>query len=642
MASSPDTLIANAELRALAFSSAVDTLVTELRTFVHDYEPWTVAPSTLSLNLTDVALPAYAAPAPETSPLPVYEPPNALLPTAPQLADVATIDTPNFPTAPTITTTGLFAQVAPSANIPDWNNSEPDLRVDALVAEMDALTAPVLAELEFPEIAALNLGPAPTLTLPGYDAPPPPDALRDPTDYAAALEAKYHAMLPSMQAFIDDKVSGWISAYAPEYEAVRGQLADKISAGLTGQVLPDQFEAALFSRARGRAETEFAAAESNLAANYSKRGFFAPPGALMAGLHQGRLKGAEALANQATDIYVKRREMEVQHLQFVLGLASSQVQGLRGMAIQYAGAVANTQQQALSFAGQVCDMAVKLYDHLIARSNLAIAIMGALNSQYETRLKAALSALDGFKLQLETEKARKDVELAQVQIIEAKIKAQELGIRRYSAIIEAISRKAVVEELKLKGYSTRADVFKTQIQAQVAGFDIYKAALSGDQSKLDGELSKLKIYESQLQAIEMELSANIKSTESTVASNDAKIKIFQSQGDVYKLDAQAAIQKFSAYAEVKKLAQTIHGQELSNAIESFKANLEVPKIMLEALITEYKTRIDTLLKEADLRIQAIKIGESASEAAVAAYGGMASAALGSLNSMVSSISNADG
>lgn len=633
----PDALILASIANADHFLSAAESAINDIRSQRFTQYGGLTPPAINS------DFPAYVKPAQDNTPIPVYEPPNAPLPTAPNLADVATIPTPAFPDAPVLHYEGLFQQVAPTTNIPDWNNAEPDLRIDALVAQMDALVEPVLTQLQFPKLTPLNIGTTPTLNLPSFDAPLPPDTLRDPLDYAALVDSKYQTMLPQIQGYIDDKVAGWISAYAPEFPSLLALLTARMEETLTdGRVLPDQFEAALYTRARGRAEVEFAAVEAGLADNYSKRGFIAPPGAVTAGLHAGRLKGADALANQATDIYIKRREMEVQHLQFVMQMAASQLAGVRSLALQYAGVIGNSIQQALAYSSQIGEMAIRTYEHLIARAQLAIAIMGALNSQYELKLKAALSGLEGFKLTLEAEKAKKDVELAQVQIIEAQLKAQEVEVSLYSAMVDAISRKASMEELKLKGYQTRADVFKTQIQAQVAGFDIYKASLEGDTEKAKAQLMLMEVYKTKLEAIGLELEANIKSTESTIASNDAKIKVFQSSGDIYKLDAQAAIQKFTALAEVKKLAQSIYSTELNGSVEIYKAVMEQPKLMIEAVLREYEGRLQNFETTGRLNIEELRRVQGASIALADGFSGIAQSALGSITSMVSSVKSTSG
>ena len=633
-----DTLISNAETRAARYASATDFLVGELRGFVHAFDPTIIKDAVL--DVTKVALPTYAPPIKDATAMPVYEPPTAALPTAPSLASIGAITLPQIRVAPTLNTEGLFGQVAPSSNIPDFIEAAPDLGIDSIIAEMNALITPELVNIEMPVLTQFSIGPAPTLDIPGYDAPLAPEAIRDPVDYSVSFDAAYRQMLPEMQAFIDDKLSVWVTNYAPEYASWTAQLQAKVTEGMNGGVLPDQFEAALFIRAQGRVAQEFSATEDTLLAAHSKGGFIAPPGTLMSGLFTARLKGAEALSNQATDIYIERRKTEVQHTQLVMNLASAQIQSVRNNVISYAGVLASTMQTSLAYANSIADKLEKLYDHLIARSQLSIAIMQVMATQYEVRLKAALASLDGYKLQLEAERLKKDIEAEQIKLVEAQIDVQELNIKRYSAILEALERKSSVQELKMKGYSIRADVFKTQTQAKVASFEVYKSALQGDQAKLEGELSKLKIFETQLQSDNLLLEAQVKSIEATEASNNVKAKIFELGGEVYKLDAQAAIQKFTAYAEVKKLTQGIYGQELNNAIESFKANLEIPKIMLEAMIKEYELKVETAIKEASIDVQKLSISEQASAQAVTAFQNMASSALGSLNSVASSATQA--
>ncbi len=643
--SSVDALISTAEARAAQYASETDFLINELRSFIKSRKTTlSQVPGTIQvgdayvydLNLAGIDLPEYVTPVKDATAMPVYEPPLAPLPTAPNLAPIGAITMPVARTEPTLNTSGLFQQVAPSANLPDFNEAEPDLHITELVAEMDAIAAPVLQTIDIPTLTLLNIRDTPTLDLPTYVAPAAPDALRDPVDYGAAMEATYSKMLPEMQAFIDDKVSVWVTQYSPEYADWTTLLQAKVTAALSGEVLPDQFETAMYTRARGRIEQEFQTTEQGLLETYSKRGFFEPPGALLAGLHAGRLKGAESLANTSTDIYIERRKTEVQHMQFVMNLASTQIQSVRNFAIAYAGVVGNSIQQSVNYASSVTDKLTKIYDHLIARAEMSIKIMEALNAQYEVKLKAALSALDGFRLELEAEKTKKDVEIAQLQFVESQIKIQELEVQRYSALIDAVAKKSAMEELKLKGYEIRSDIFKNTTNAKLAAFDVYKASIDGDKAKMEGEKLKLEVYEELIKTDQINLESQVKAMEATEKANNAQIEIFRAGGEVYKLDSEAALTKFNAYAEVKKLTQSIYGQELNNAIESFKANLEIPKVLMNAMIEQYKLSVQAAISEAELDIKKLSISERASEQAVGAYQAMASSALGSLNSVVSS------
>lgn len=630
---SVDTLILNAETRAADYASTTDFLVGELRQFVKDYPTDPI--DTGTLDLSQFNLEDYVAPAQDAVAMPVYEPPIAELPASPVLTDIGAITMPAERTEPTLDTSGLFAQIAPSNNLPDFNEAEPDLSIDELVDEMTALVTPTISDYVFPEISSFSLGAAPTLSLPNYDAAATPDTLRDPVDYSVSLDDAYHQMAPEMQAWVDDKAAQWVATYAPEYTPWVTDLQAKVTDGMAGQVLPDQYETAMFTRAQGRIEREFAAAENNLLTTFSKAGFMEPPGAVVSGILNTRWQGAGRLADQSTDIYIERRKTEVQHLQFIMNLASSQIQNVRNTVVSYIQTVGQNMQLALSYANSIADKLEKVFDHLIARAGLQVQVMNAVNAQYEVKLKAALAGLEGYKVSLEAEKMKTDIEVAKINAIVAQINAEELNIRRYSAIIDAISKKASIEELKLKGYEIRADIFKNQTAARIAGFEMYNASIRGDLGKLEGELSKVKVFEQQIDMDKMRLEAQIQQINATKASNEVKTQIFDSGAQVYKLGIDAAVQKFSASADVKKLAQTIYGQELVNSIEKYKVGLELPKVMMEAVLKQYELQIQAAIQSARIEIDKLQIAERASEASVGAYQSMASSALGSLNTMAS-------
>jgi hypothetical protein len=635
MATDPDVLIASAIDRANSTASDAASAISAINvSFGTVGEP---DGATLPLR----QYPDYVRPSSDNTVTPVYEPPEAPLPSTPSLRSVGTVAMPVFPARPDeIVTSDLFNQVAPTSNIPDWNEAEPDLIVDDLIAEMSAIATPTIREFDFPALSALSIRDTPAIDIPAYDAPQAPDALIDPSNYANDFQASYERMSPDMQAFINDYVTNTLNTYCPGFVAARDTLEGKLQSGMTGTVLPDEIESAMFTRARGRVENEFTGVERGLIESYATRGFNAPPGAVMAGIHAGRLKGAEALANQATDIYIDRKKMEVQHLQFVMGLAATYVQSIFQLTVQYAEAGGRVIQYATAFAAEKTEKSIKVYEHLIERSKLAIAIMEQLGRQYEVKLKAALAGLDGYKLELEVEKSKKEVEIAQIKAIESQISAQEINVRLYTALIDAIQKKGGLEELKLKGYQIRSDVFKTRIQAQVAGFDVYKASLDGDKAKLEGRMTKLKLYETELQAIKTELEANIQAVQSTIEANKSDIAIYQADADVYKLSASVALQKFSQMAELKKLGQTIYATELQGSIDIFKAETAQIAAITESILREYEGRIKSFATSGELNLEYMKIHQQSAIAIGQLSASIAAAASGSVNAMASTAATA--
>lgn len=571
----------------------------------------------------------------DTTPMPVYDAPTTPYPVTPTLVDLNTIDIPVFAEAPVISTAGLFTQTVPSSVMPDWNEANPALHVDEIYDELANLAAPVLADVDLPEISPLTLPTMPGFDLPSYEVIAAPEAIPASQDYATYLDTKYNAMLPDVQAYIDDTVDRWIAKFAPEFQEQRGLLHAKLVSGLEGGVLPDQFENAMYVRAQSRAEQEFRAAEETILNNPEVRGFLIPPAAVTSGLNKARLAAAGSLATQSTEIYIERRKSEIQHLQFVMSAIAQQVQSVRGTIVQLTQTAIESMRQAFSMADGITNKLIVRFEHERSRHEFSLAIMKALNEQYEVQLKAALSGLEAYKLELQALELQKNVEIKVLDAAKVKVDIQQLLVTRYSAMVDAIAKRAIVDELKIKEYGIRADVFKTNVQARLAAFEAYKAAIDGDKAKLQGELAKLEVYNSQIKAQELKLEAETKILDADVKVNAARLSQFTGQLDAYKVASQVALQKFTAGAEIKKMGLDIYKTNLQANIAAYEGELKLDLAWVETQIAAFKANSDKWIatmqleqKYADQDIQkAIAIASSYSNIAASS----ASAAQGFAN-----------
>lgn len=574
-------------------------------------------------------------PAPDTTPMPVYQAPDAPYPVDPTLIDLRTVDIPQFDAAPVITTAGLFNQVAPSSVMPDWNEANPALHVDDIYNELENLAAPVLADIDLPMISPLTLPSMPGFELPNYEVIAAPEAIPATMDYAAYLDAKYQAMLPEVQAFIDDTVDKWVAKYAPEFQEQRQSIHERLIAGLNGEVLPDQFESALYTRARSRAEADFRAAEESVLANKEVRGFLIPPAAVTSALNKNRTATAGALATQSTEVYLERRRSEVQHLQFVMTAISQQVQSVRGSIIQMTQEAINAMQQSFSMADAITNKLVIRFEHERSRHEFSLAIMKALNEQYEVQLKAALSGLEAYKLELQALELQKNVEFKMIEGAKLQIEAQQLLVTRYSAMVDAIAKRAVVDELKIKEYSIRADVFKTNVQARLAAFEAYKAAIDGDKAKLQGELAKLEVYNSQIKATSLKLEAETKILDADVKVNLARLTQFSNQLDAYKTASQVALQKFTAGAEIKKMGLDIYKTNLQANIAAYEGELKLDVAWAETQIAAFKANSDKWIASMQLEQKYAELDIQKAIAIASGYSNIASASAQAANGTAS-------
>lgn len=632
-----DALIAGAQSRAVGYSNAAYAITQQLAATVTKYDPVVID----AVVPPAVTILPYVPPTPSVGINPTYQPPTSSMPAVPLFQGVIAAPSPISVQAPVVSIDGLFAHNAPGGQTPEFTGTFEGGNAAKLQAAIDAIPKPEPRQYVFPTIESLDLPLAPTLTLPAYNPGATPQQIAaDSVDYSNTFASTYASMSRDMQAFINDTVSAWTTQYAPNYSGWMSQLQSKIDEGLGSQALPDQFEAAMFSRAQGRTQREFESAVTGIYDSFKRSGMMEPPGTVNAGVMLARLKGAEALANQSTDIYIDRKKAELAHTEFTMTLVAAQITTVRAAAITYAQAVGDTMGKSVEYAKILADQTSRVFEHLIASTEVNIKVLGLVNAQFDSQLKSALSGLEGHKLVLEAERLKIGVTDAQVKVIADEIAAAANEVQMYTAMVEAIAKTISLYELDMKEYEVQGAIMGYETQAYMAQFEAYKALMAGDQAKADGELSKIKVYEGQVTAAKTVVDAAIATTQAGAAYNSAQAQIFSAEAEAYKLLASNALTTFMAQVETRKMELTVDNHQLTNSIEAYKTEIEGPRITADIGIKTYLANIDKAGKEIMANIEYQKINESAGAAAASSASSLGAAALGSLNTVASSATQA--
>ena len=511
----------------------------------------------------------------DTTPFPVFEAPAVNEPAKPTLVALNNITHPTMPNAPTIDTTGLFNNQKPSGVLPEWNESTPNLHVEEIYNALVALSAPVLESVALPVIRPISIRNAPTIHLPSYSANEMPTELSGPVNYADYFQNKYDAALPELQGFIDHVVDTWISKNAPEFYQQRDAIHAKVLAGLNGEVLSEEFESRLFSRAQARVAEAYAEAENAIADNNARGvGFIIAPGAVTTAMNTAKLAGAKALGGNAQEVWLERRRSEIQHLQYVLNMATANVQNIRNLAIQYAQVGLSINQEARANAEAFTNKLVQIFEHEKSRGEFSLAVLDAIDKQYKTKLTAALSELEGFKTELEALRLTKDVEQQQIEAVKIKLDAKQIEVNNYSAMVDAIAKRTVSDELRIKELDVKSKVFQTTTNSVLATYDLYKAANEGDRSKLQGLMAKIDVYDKQLGAIKTGVDIDVSIQDGRIKTNAAKNDQYNTEARVYETLHDVALKKFTANEAIKRLGMDVYKTNVTTELAIWQGELE--------------------------------------------------------------------
>lgn len=577
----------------------------------------------------------YVKVAADTTPFPVYHASTLKEPSEPTLVDLSNISQPAIPGAPVVNTQGLFNHNLPSSNIPDFTADDPQLHANEIYNAIAAVMLPVLDEVALPEITPLNMRAVPKVLLPGYTPVDVPEQLATPPDYAAYFKQQYTERLPGILNLANNVIETWVDRYAPEYFNVRTQLSLAVERGLAGEALPMQHEAALYSRHQARIQRDMGRAEQEIINNPAQRGWVVPPGSVASALNSLAIESARTLAGESTNVYIEIRRAAIQAYQFILSMADGQLNSLRGVIMQLFDKGLAVDAQAAQQAKTLADLLALRFEHEKSRAEFSLALMKAAYEKFEAELKIALADLDIFKVELDVLVAQKNVELKLLDAAKIKLEAQRLKVDNYSAIIDAIAKRAVADELLIKQFEIKAKVFDIQIKAVLAAFDAYKAAMDGDKAKLEGELAKVDVYKSQLQGVNLKLEAEKSVLQGQVATNKAKLDQFTAQLSAVETGAKIALERFSAEAEIKKLGLSVYNSNVQANIEVFKGELQKDIAYQHAIVEAFRGNVASLSNFYQLEAEYAKLNQVGSIAIAEGYSNMASAANQSVNGVLS-------
>lgn len=532
----------------------------------------------------------------------------------------------------------FFNQIAPTNHAGAFQGSEPDLNIGEITDAINAVPIPTLNEHEAPTLSKVEIGEVPEVTLPEFNSSVTLTPVGDAPNLCDKFQHQYDTVLPAMQGFIDDTVNGWMAEYAPDLRHNMSVLRDKLEQGMqSGHALSEEFETALYNRARTRADNERGRVQTEIESGVAKRGFTLPPAVLNAGRVAAHQAAADNIAAQSLELAIERAKMEVQHTQFSMQLAQGVDQMLISSALQYAQTMVSVNGQALEYATQAATLLATTHELLLKKAEIDIAILSAEARVYETELKAALAVYERFRLELETAKMQTEVDLAQVTLYSKAMDAETIKVQQYVAILDGIGKRAELEKLKVDIYGEQVKAYVATLSGVKAETDIYIAALRGDESKVKAELAKVDVYAKQVDAAATQERANIERMKATAATNQSKAEQYKAQLAGYQSEVHAEAQSFSAETKSHQAQLTTVSAQIQSQRDVYKSEydavitgLEAEKLNLEAQIFNKKTQLEIFLSKTKLKTDTnVAVGQI--------YSSMASAALSSQNTMVSKI-----
>ena len=519
---------------------------------------------------------------------------------------------PDFPEIPgTVAIDDLFQTPRPVLNVPEFIGTPPVVNTGFNIPE-----APVLAFPDAPDTAPTTLPPAPrppifsfNATLEG-SAPPPPDE--------GAVQAVFGPAVQSFKQLVESEVRTWVSEYAPEYDAVMealdARVVDTIAQEKSGA---DKFMfmahgvTPLFERARMRALKTAEAQREELSRQFSKRGFPLPSGVLLSGLQQVQADAHAAAGDAALAGATEVARLEVQYLQFVMGLAAQLRGAMLPAMTAYAQVVAAVLGQASDYARGVGGYLTEVFSARVGLLRAHGEVYQAAAAGLEVQIKAALGELDFYRVQLDAVRTQQEGRRVDQALYSALVDTQRVRVQVYAEQARALEVQANLEKLKLEVFRESVQAYGVLVQAKESEANAYRSLVAGDSAQAEARVSVVTARQSaatmaklKFDAAEAAARVALGSNDSLVRRQEARIAAFQAQVaakqaevDGYRAGLSADGLQIEGYGrQVEAYRAGVEGAAKRAEIESANANTVIAanRSLTEqyrALLEAYQSRI---------------------------------------------------
>ncbi|MBK8508979.1 MAG: hypothetical protein IPL51_10110 [Candidatus Competibacteraceae bacterium] len=439
--------------------------------------------------------------------------------------------------------------------------------------------------------------------------------------------------LPNLQALapalLERFAPGVMRAYSALVERINGILEGRATA------LTDAVDQRLYDGLRARVEAEREAGLRRVSDAADGSGWGLPGRAALAMRHQVESAAAKSLNAAALEVYTKRAERELQHLQFVMDLASK----LHGAALQFVlqGVESDLAsiKAAIAFADGASGFALRVYDLRQRDYEIDLRVIDADIKVFEGRLRAESAKGELTRIRLELEKLKADANRDLIAVYTAELQAADTRVRLYSAELGALREEQQAKKMPLELFEAKLRAHLSRVDTKKAEYAFIEAQLGADKAQLEGELSKLRAFEVKADIFKTRVGAQTARLEGQSRFNDQKLKEFgvkvDAQLKLVQTDEAVAKHALTTYEAMARVYATEAQQDLAETEFAHKKEIDLAKLDRDKLEFDYQRQFHNIT----LELNRLKTLSDALMSSARVHGDMANSALSALNSVVS-------
>lgn len=250
-----------------------------------------------------------------------------------------------------------------------------------------------------------------------------------------------------------------------------------------------------------------------------------------------------------------------------------------------------TQERALNYSKSVVELGVVVYEAGVKNYQAQLEGYKAEAQVFGERIRGELAKAELYKSQVEAERLRVDFNRAKLDAFQAQVNAINATVELYKSRIAAANALMQVQAQRLDVFRTQVSAYSERVRAKEAEYNIYQA-------QIRGQLAQVDVYKSQIDAYNARLSGLDTRARIQVQNNEALLQSFRVASQSYGNQLESFNKQVSARLDEARTKGMLYATDIdayraavSGAMESAKVQTDLSRFNLEWNRSTLATRV---------------------------------------------------
>jgi len=304
-------------------------------------------------------------------------------------------------------------------------------------------------------------------------------------------------------------------------------------------------------------------------------------------------------------VFIQEQQVAIENLRFAVQQGIALEQLFRQHFLQL-------YEASEKVASRLFDIAERVYTAVLKLLELRLEIWKSDAAVFEQWLRIQLAQLEQFKIQLDAEKLRSEINLQRVELYKSQLQGILASVEIYKARVQALGIVMEQDKLRIESFKAQVEVLNTRANLQETRAKIYSSVIQGELGKTSIFESEVRAYGSVVQAVGTQADTEIKAAGLTIDWDKLQLDLFQARLNHVKSQLDAEVSRIQAGSTIFDGKSRLYSAELGaeqaraqSDQRGFELSLENAKNDAAIQIERARLSITQAQEQAKLQVSAL-------------------------------------